>query len=232
MNPIQHLLLICIAIGCVRSAAVAEVIYKQTAPENPTADFTSIDIPGRQKVADNFVIEGGTPTTARSIRFIGGYGVNSPPPFTPPFDALPEDSFNVVFLGDDNGSPGTVIEDFRVQAVFRRRPTDGPLLGGMLSPVEYLIDLGEGVPLSPKVEYWISISNDPGPNHGWGWASAFGDFDQNLASTFNSVESGPWNVFQSGGMWFELSSRNIPEPSGVLLLVTAIGSMIIKQLFF
>jgi hypothetical protein len=205
----------------------AGVIYSQTTPSQPTGAYSSNDAgsPTNQKVADNFLLSGPGPVTIRSLRFIGGYGVrNPPPPSTPPLDALPDDDFGVVFFADSGGVPGVPLAggDFQVGAAVRRTPTGGPLLNALLTPIEYSIDLGAGISLSPGSVYWVSIVDNPGNSYFWAWARAGGVFDQQVAATLGDVSIGPWNVSTSGGMFFELSDNNVPEPEsfGILLAGT------------
>jgi len=199
-------------------------IYSQTTLAEPIGAFSAdVSLTG-QKIADNFLLEGSGTSTVRSLRFLGGYGVNSTPPFTPPLNALPLDNFRIVFLEDAANSPGAPLAggDFLVTSVFARTPTGGPLLNGIFNPIEFVIDLGSGITLNEGSAYWISIGNGPGPNHGWAWARAGGVFGPELASNFSDVTTGPWNVFSSGGMWFELNDHNIPEPSSQVVVVVVI----------
>jgi hypothetical protein len=204
-----------------------EAIYSQTLPAEPVGAFASQDTPSGQKVADNFLIPGIDPVRIRSIRFIGGYGLRNPPPITPPLDALPPDDFQVTFLQDINGSPGPLVSggEFAIGSAFRRTPTGGRLLNGVEFPIEYVVDLGEGIVLSPATEYWLAITNDAGPAYGWAWARAAGLFDQQTAGTYDNVASGPWNVYVNGGMFFELNDQNIPEPSTLILAIAALATL-------
>ena len=206
----------------------AAPIYSQVIPTEPVGAFSSLDAPGGQKVADNFVLEGTGPITVRSIRFIGGYGLTNPPPSTPPLDELPTDSFRVVFLEDTGGSPGVPIVggEFVIGSAFQRAPTGGTLLNGVVTPLEFIINLGDGIALSPSTQYWIAVVNDPGPEHGWTWARASGLVDQLSAGTRDGIATGPWNIFVNGGMWFELNDMNIPEPKSAALSVIAAAAIL------
>jgi hypothetical protein len=210
------------------STTSAEPIYSQVLPANPTGAFSSDNVPDGQKVADNFVLNISEPVTIRSLRFIGGYGIKNPPPQTPPLDALPIDNFRVVFFADSGGAPGILLADgdFSVGVPIRRTPTGGPLLNGVETPLEYVVDLGTGISVGPSTIYWISILNNPGTNYSWAWARALGAFDQQTAGTFGNIEAAPWNVFTNGGMFFELSDRNVPEPSSIGILFAAICGML------
>lgn len=183
-----------VALGSVD--AVAAVIYSQGFPRNPTASFTSSNVIDRQKLADNFLVDGVDQYEVRSLRVIGGYSDTSQPLFP-----LPNDDFRIVFLNDASGSPGTPLAggDFSISSAVKRTPTDGPLLNGVGRPVEIILDLGEGITLDHGTEYWISVSNNPIPGSGWAWASGFGVFDQELASTTSDLATGPWIVGTSGG---------------------------------
>lgn len=207
----------------------AEAIYSQTIPAEPIGAFGSQDTPSGQKIADSFVIDGAESATVRSIRFVGGYGLRNPPPITPPLDALPTDNLHVFFLDDLNGSPGARIPggDFAIGPAFRRVGTGGQLLGGVFLPIEYVVNLGSGVELSPSTVYWLVIVNDSDPAHGWVWANAYGRFDQLTAATFSGVASGPWNVYDSGGMFFELMDQIVPEPPSSAHFVTVLLAALI-----
>jgi hypothetical protein len=147
---------------------LAAVIYGQTTPTPPTGAYSSNDARSAtdQKIADNFLVNSSGPATVRSLRFIGGYGASSPPPSTPPLNALPTDNFRVVFFADAAGAPGTPLVggDFQVGAPVLRTPTGGPLLNGIYTPLEYILDLGAGIALSPSSMYWVSIVNNSGSN--------------------------------------------------------------------
>jgi hypothetical protein len=203
----------------------ASTIYSQTTPSQPTGAFASNEAgnPTDQKIADNFLFSAPGSVTIRSLRFIGGYGVNNPPPLTPPLNALPPDDFRVVFFANSSGVPGSplVSGDFHVGAAVQRTPTGGPLLNSIETPIEYFVDLRAGVTLSPAIPYWISIVNNPGPNYGWAWARAAGVYDQQVAATLGDISTGPWSVTTAGGMFFELSDNNVPEPTsfGVFLSI-------------
>lgn len=210
--------------------AFSAPIYSQLTPAQPIGAFSSNDAgnPTDQKIADNFVITGAA-ATVRSLRFIGGYGLTSPPPSTPPLNALPTDAFRVVFFTDSGGAPGMPLigGDFHVGAAVRRTPTAGPLLNGIYMPLEYQLDLGTGIALDPSTVYWMSIVNDPGANYFWDWARAGSAFDQSVASKYGDILSGPWEVFpHEGGMFFELSDRNVPEPSAVGMLLAGLLGML------
>ena len=206
------------------SSVTATPIYSQTSPVEPVGAFSSRDTTAGQKIADNFILAGPSPITVRSVRLIGGYGNTNPPPLNIPFDDLPDDDFRVVFLEDFGGSPGTPIVggDFASNSVVHREPTNGRLLNGVYTPVEITINLEEGITLSPGTEYWVSITHNLGPDHGWLWARAQGVLDQQIASKKNIIAA-PWEVFTSGGMWFELGDQNIPEPNTVTMLMVALA---------
>lgn len=206
-------------------------VYSQVLPSEPVGAFTSINTATAQKVADNFLLEGIGQITIRSLRFLGGYGVNSTPPFTPPLDALPPDNFRIVFLEDTAGGPGMPIteDDFSITSAFSRTPTGGQLLNGLFNPIEYVVDLGNGLTLNQGTVYWISVSNAPGPDHGWAWARAEGVLDMQLASTNSDVTTGPWIVGTSSGMWFELDDQNIPEPKSLIILATALFLIALRR---
>jgi hypothetical protein len=207
-------------------------IYSQVLPPDPHAAFASQNSPIGPKVADNFLLEVDEPTTVRSLRLIGGYVVRNPPPRTPPLDSLPSDSFRVVFLADSGGSPGQIIfgGDFPVGSPMRRTPTGGNLLNGIYQPLEFVLDLSDGITLNPEAEYWIAIVNDPGPDHGWVWARATGLVDQRTAVSFDSVETGPWETPTNGGMFFELNDHNIPEPTTITICgIAAIARLLIGR---
>ncbi len=205
-------------------SAYGAVIYSQKTPSAPAGAFSSLDAPGGQKLADNFSLEGVERVTIRSVRFIGGYGVTSRPPITPPLDELPNDGFRIVFLEDNGGVPGTLVVggDLAIDTVFRRAATGGKLLNGIITPIEFIINLHDGLTLTPSIEYWISISNNPGPDYGWIWARANGFHDEMIADTRGSVADGPWNSVGNGGMWFELNDHNIPEPSTLTFLLIGV----------
>jgi hypothetical protein len=210
----------------------AEPIYSQVLPAEPTGAFGSQDTPNGQKIADSILIQGSEPVTIRSVRFIGGYGLRNPPPITPPLDALPADDFQIVFLEDVNGVPGPPISsgDFSVGPAFSRTPTGGQLLNGVLFPIEYVVNLGDGIVLSPASVYWFAITNDAGPAYGWAWARAFGLFDQRIAATFDVVVSGPWIDYPDGGMFFELNDHSLPEPSTLTVFLTGfVVSLFIRR---
>ena len=214
----------CICVS-ITEAAQATVIYSQTTPAQPTGAFASTDEgrPTDQKIADNFSFGGPNPITIRSLSFIGGYGVTNPPPQTPPLNALPPDDFHVVFFADSAGAPGTPLAngDFMVVPSLRT-PTGGPLLNGLETPIAFVLDLGTGVTLNPATIYWVSIVNNPGPSYSWAWARANGVLDQQVASTYGEISSGPWQItFNTGGMFFELSNNNVPEPDSVALCAVA-----------
>jgi hypothetical protein len=199
----------------------ADVIYSQTTPSQPLGAFSSNDRPTYQKIADNFLFNGSAPVTIRSLRFIGGYGVTNPPPQTPPLNALPTDNFRIVFFADSAGAPSFPLNggNFNVGVPVDRTATGGPLLNGVVTPIEYSVDFGAGISLSPGAIYWMSIVNDPEADYFWAWARAGGVYDQQTAGTVGDITGGPWSIVTNGGMWFELSDSNVPEPSsfGVFL---------------
>jgi hypothetical protein len=199
-----------------------EPVYSQVFPQDPLGALGSQEFPNAPKVADSFLIEGTDPIRIRSVRFIGGYGLRNPPPITPPLDALPEDNFRILFLADAAGSPGLPISggDFSSAAQLRA-PTGRQLLQGVYSPIEYVVNLGEGIELSAETVYWLAVINDAGPEHGWLWAEAKGVFDQKLATTFENAIAGPWNIYD-GGMYFELDDQSIPEPTSIVVAFMAL----------
>ncbi|QDU58915.1 hypothetical protein Pan181_51560 [Aeoliella mucimassa] len=203
-----------LAVGGWPSPAHAAVIYSQTTPEEPWASYTSSNLQDRQKIADNFLVEGTGQYTVRSIRFIGGYDATGIPP-----SPMPDDDFKIVILNDNAGSPTTPTASgtFSVNSASTWQPTNGQLLNGIGAPIEFVLNLGDGVKLNRGTTYWLSILNNPRPGSGWAWARANGLIDQDLAATNDDVATGPWNVGTSGGMWFELSTTAIPEPSGIAL---------------
>ncbi len=214
--------------------AHAAVIYSQTTPSLPTGAFSSNDAgnPTDQKIADNFLFNGPGPVTIRSLRFIGGYGMTNPPPSTPPLNALPSDDFRVMFFADSAGAPGTPLAsgDFHVGVPAQRTPTGGSSLSGNITPIEYVLNLGTGFSVNPLTAYWISIVNNSEPTFFWVWARAEGVLDQQAASTFGDITTGPWSMFMSGGMFFELSNDNIPEPSSlVAILVGGYGVCFLRK---
>ncbi len=198
------------------SSASAATIYSQTMPADPHAAFAShsaFDPP--QILADNFSFDSPGSVTVRSLRVVGGTGL---------VESLIDD-FRVVFLSDAGGMPGAPLTggDFSIGPAFSRSPTGGPLLNGVTTPIEYAINLPSGMSLQPNTSYWLSVSNDPSPLSGWGWARANGVIDQSTASTNGSIEAGSWNTFANGGMWFELNDHNIPEPSTRAILTSLIA---------
>jgi hypothetical protein len=199
----------------------AAVIYSQTTPSSPTGAYSSTDREFSQKVADNFLVNGPGSATIRSLHFIGGYGVTNPPPSTPPLNALPPDDFRVVFFADSAGAPGAALAggDFHVGAAIQRTATGGPFLNAVDRPLEYHLDLGTGITVSPSTVNWVSIANNPGTDYFWDWARGPGVLDQRVAATEGNITSGPWAVSTSGGMYFVLSDSNVPEPSTLLLAV-------------
>jgi len=204
----------------------AAVVYSQTTPPQPTGAFSSTERAAYQKIADNFLLPGSGAATIRSLRFIGGYGVTKPPPQTPALDALPPDDFRVVFITNSSGAPGAPLAggDFHVGAPLSRSPTGGPMLHSVYPPLQYFIDLGAGVTLDRGTVYWLSIVDDPGTNYFWDWANGAGAYDQGVASSDGDIQSGPWQISSGGGMWFELSDNNVPEPTTVgMLTVAAFG---------
>jgi hypothetical protein len=202
------------------SSAGAASIFSQTTPDAPWGAYGSSDKANSQKIADDFVLVGTTPKTVRSLRFIGGYVSTTPPPLTPPLENLPEDSFRILFYRDAAGIPGAVAPggSFSVGSMISREPTGGPLLGGAATPLQFIVDLGSGVPLNPNEVYWLSITNNPGSEHGWVWATALGASGQ-LASTDEDLGTGPWAVGTNGSMWFELNDANVPEPTAWRLVL-------------
>ncbi|QDT01222.1 PEP-CTERM sorting domain-containing protein [Adhaeretor mobilis] len=213
---------ICLAIGLSSAFnASAATIYSQTTPSEPFAAFSSADFPISQKSADNFLIDAAEPVTVRSLRFIGSTGVVTPTP----------DVFRVVFLEDAGGLPGAPLVggDFDIGSPYSREPTGGPLLNGVTTPHEYIVNVPGGLVLSPGTIYWLSITNTPQPNLGWVWARADSELDQLTAATSGSVASGPWNTFETGGMWFELNDQTIPEPSSLLLLLASLCSTVVAR---
>lgn len=198
-------------------------IYSQITPSPPIGAFSSSDTATGQKIADNFRLNTAGSVTIRSLRFIGGYGVRNPPPATPPLAALPPDNFRVVFLTDEAGAPGVPLlgGDFNVGASVRRTPTGGPLLNGVYIPIEYSLDLGAGITVSPSAAYWVSIANNPGVNYFWDWARATGILDQRVAATLSGISTGSWSVSSGSAMFLELDDNNVPEPSCFVVLVSA-----------
>jgi len=238
MKPVKHrtlstILLVFTAVFLATpKCAVGAPIYSQVLPEEPIGAFSSQEGENGQIVADNFVLDGPGPITVRSLRFIGGYGVRSPPPSTPPLDALPPDDFRVVFLEDAGGIPGAPIAggDFAIGPAFLRTPTGGRLLNGVRNSIEFIVNLGKGISITPQTEYWITIVNNPGPDHFWQWARAAGVLDNQTVATTISIQAGPWNTFTNGGMWFELGDQIIPEPTSLIILLMGIApAMLIRK---
>lgn len=228
MKPVKHrtlstILLVFTAVFLATSKCVnAAPIYSQVLPEEPSAAFGSNDSPISQKVADNFSLSGSNPITVRSLRFIGGSGLANPVP----------DEFRVIFLEDAGGTPGLPLSgsDFNIGSAFSRTPTGGQLLNGVTIPQEYIINLPDGITLSPNTTYWLSITNSLLPNNGWAWARAGGVFDQEIASTTGVVATGPWTKgASSGGLWFELNDQIIPEPSSFVLLLLSLMATAIPR---
>ncbi len=201
-------------------------VFSQAAPPDPSAAFNSDVSSGGQKIADNFALAGSEAITVRSIRFIGGFGNTAPPPSTPGLDSLPSDAIRVIFFEDAAGLPGEPLNggDFTLANVVSRVPTGGPLLNSVYEPIEYGVNLGDGIALEPSTAYWVSITNEPSDSFFWVWARANGVvFDSKLASTMDSVTAGNWVAGGSGGgMWFELNDHNIPEPSTLTLLLISV----------
>jgi hypothetical protein len=105
-------------------------------------------------------------------------------------------------------------------------------LNGVYFPIEYVFNLGNGIVVSPDTVYWLAITNDAGPVHGWLWARAFGQYDQLTAATFDGIATGPWNVYGSGGMYFELNDQFIPEPTAFELFLTVfLGAASVRRLY-
>lgn len=199
------------------SASNAEILYSQTMPEEPGAAFGSINSSTAPRLADNFLFEGTEAKTIRSVRVIGS-------PLAAQ-DTLPLNSFRVVFFGTESGLPGSTLPegDFSITDGTLQRFTNGRLLNGVGVPVEYWIDLGDGIQLEPNTEYWISVSNRPNSTDSWAWARAGGLFDQQIATTLNTGAPDLWTISGSGGgMWFELRTTNIPEPGGFILCVAGL----------
>ena len=208
----------------------ADVIYGQLVPTPPLGAFSSNDAGNvtDQKIADNFLVTGPGPVTIRSLRFIGAYGVNVPPPSTPPLNAQPTDDFRVVFFADSAGAPGVPLVggDFHIGTKLQRTPTGGPKLNAVVTPLEYVVDLGAGISLSPTTIYWVSLVNNVGPNYGWAWARAAGVFDQQVAATYGDVMTGPWSTDTNGGMYFQLNNNNVPEPASIGMLLAAVSGIL------
>ncbi len=218
MNTARTLLLIGVAIGGCPTVCTAGIIYSQTTPEEPGSSFASSNIVDQQKIADNFLVSGTGQYTVRSLRVIGGYDATGTVP-----NPLPIDDFRITFLDDTAEAPGAPVAgaDFANLTAVRRTPTGGQLLGGLGAPIEFAFDFGDGITLDHGTEYWVSISNNPTPGSGWAWARGVGLLDQSGASTFGDVSEGPWNVFDTSSMWFELSSHNVPEPTTLVLALSA-----------
>ena len=209
------------------SRSLGAIVYSQASPAQPLASFASENSAGAQKIADGFSFLGSESLTIRSVRFIGGYGLTSPPPSTPSLGALPPDAFHVTFFEDLGGLPGQPLEDgtFLGTAVVRA-PTEGPMLNDVYAPIEYVVGLGEGVVVSPSTTYWLSISNVVGDDYFWTWARADGGIDNVVVGTFGEIEFGPWSVGSGGGMFFELDTRLVPEPSGQSLCALVAGLLV------
>lgn len=217
---------LCVGSTCPSWAAV---VYSQVAPTVPNGAFSSNDKLITQKVADNFRLAGQGSITVRSIRLIGGYGLTDPPPIAPLLGSLPVDGFRVTFFENENDSPGSMIPggDFAVGPASARSPTSETLLNGVYDPLEYRIDLGQGVTLNSSTAYWISVTNTPGVDHFWTWARSTGILDEQTATTFGDISTGSWTTFTNGGMWFELSDQAVvPEPSTAVLLIVAVALLV------
>ncbi len=197
----------------------AATIYSQTTPEEPNAAFASSQFsPVSQKSADNFSINAFDSVEILSLRFIGGHGIAD--------DVV--DDFRIAFLEDVGGRPGAPLVggDFHIGSAFKRSATGGDLLNGVIRPFEYLVNLPQAVEVNPNTTYWVSITNRPMPSSGWVWARADGELDQMTAATNGSITSGPWDAFATGGMWFELNDRIIPEPSSIGFLLIGLVSQL------
>ena len=125
------------------------------------------------------------------------------------------------------GAPGSLLPggDFHVIAPFSRTTTGGPLLGGIVTPLQYVVDLGTGINISPETVCWVSITNNVGADYGWVWANTAGAYDQGVASTYGSVSTGPWQVSSGGGMFFELYNTNVPEPTTFWIALAAVSGL-------
>jgi len=198
-----------------QSISRAATLYSQVLPEEPVGAFSSQDESSGQAVADNFLITGTVPLTVRSIRLIG-VGTGDP-------NVQPRDDFRVLFFQDAGGMPGSIVPggDFDGGLLAVRSATGGMLINGSFEPIIYGIDLRIGLLLNPNTEYWMAVTNDPGLGFGWAWARANGVLDSQTVGTSDSFASPSWELFDNGGMWFELSDQNIPEPSSLLLLLTS-----------
>lgn len=206
----------------------AEIIFSQTSLEGGLRSAaTSGTTTASQKIASDFEFDGDEAETIRSINLLGAYSLSpSQSPASPPIDALPGDAFRVLFFDDQGGLPGTVLAggDFFVGSAAIHRPTDGELLNGLYTPIEFSLDLGDGIELNPSTRYWMSIVNDPSPNSSWVWGNARSAGDFNSAVTNEDVTSGPWNLSIDDPMFFELDNANIPEPTTLLILGVSISA--------
>lgn len=181
-----------------------------------TGAATSGTTTASQKIASDFEFDGDEAEIIRSINLLGAYVLRpSQRPASPPIDALPTDDFRVLFFEDEGGLPGTVLAggDFLVGSAAIRRPTDGALLNGLYTPIEFSLDLGDGIELNPSTRYWMSIVNDPDPDTFWVWGKARSSGDFRTAVTNDDVTNGPWSLSPNNAMFFELNTTNIPEPS-------------------
>ena len=233
MNRLFLLLVFGLIFGlCVSgvNSAHATPVYSQTFTGGFNGAFGSSDAPIAQKVADNFLINGDDPIEVRSLRVRGGY-VRAEPPRTPPTEELPNDSFRIVFLEDNSGTPDSPVVggDFTIESAVFRSLAGGEDLNGLATPIDFVIDLGNGVTLNSDQEYWISITNNPEMGYGWLWARAAGVLDFAAASTIGTIAEGPWDVVSSDGLWFELNDQNIPEPTSLILILMGCSSAILGR---
>ena len=225
----KALVVLACLLACPMLDARAEILFSQTEPEQPNAAFSSNDTPSSQKIADNFIIAGPDPAFVRSVRFLGGYISLNPSPGT-----VPSDRFRITFYEGTADGPGAPLAeaDILAGAAVLRQPTGGVDLNGTDEPFEYFVDLEDGILLQPATEYWISIANNVSPNNGWVWARAFGVIDNLLATTSDELPVASWSVVESSGMFFELSSVNIPEPSAlsILLCISCSGLLLRRSI--
>lgn len=209
------------------SSIRAETLFVQQQPEEPRASYISGSDRFPQQIADSFSVAGDGQATIRSVRLIGG-DIFRGGSQAPPLNELPTENFRVIVFDDDGGVPGDPVSggDIRFGSAVQRRATGGALLNGIDIPYEYVFDLGEGLSIPRSTVYWLSVVNDPAPELtgeigevlGWGWARSGDILDSQIAVNRGDILADPWVVSNRGGMYFSLSSLNVPEPSAFALV--------------
>lgn len=193
-------LLVTIALSAITAAGQGHfgfsgnIVFEQPPLENHSLEIDSGG--GIIRAADDFVFS--ETATIRSLLWWGG-----------PLNIPSNGSFSATLYENASGQPGKVITDFGIGPV-QAFPTGKTFVS--YPEFQYLAPLNQPFVAQAGVRYWLSIVRPP--DYSWGWEGA-----AHSGVSFYSIKGGAWQSVNYDAS-FALST-DIPEPSGVWLLLCA-----------